>query len=227
MVQSKQWQANSKRQWDDKATFWHSNSKEMWDTGSRCSIIPFFSKYIKKSAKVADIGCGDGYGSFKLFSEGFHVTGVDLSTEMIRLAKNRETDSLKFIQASINEMPFRANEFDAILSINCIEWTEDPQVSLNCLHHILKPGGHLCIGILGPTAQPRKNSYPRLYGEQVICNTMMPWEFEQLAKENGWNSIEGFGIYKRGVIENDIQHLSKELKQALTFMWVFLLQKKE
>jgi SAM-dependent methyltransferase len=227
MKQSEQWQEDSKRQWDNRADFWHSNSTEMWETGSRSLIIPYFSKHVKKPARVADIGCGDGYGSYKLFNEGYEVIGVDLSTEMIRIAKEREREKLLFKQASIIDMPFQSDEFDAILSINCIEWTEDPLFSLNRLHHIVKSEGLLCIGILGPTAQPRKNSFPRFYGEKVICNTMMPWEFEQLAIENGWKSVDGFGVYKKGVTEKQTGNLSKELKQALSFMWVFLLKKEK
>jgi hypothetical protein len=79
---------------------------------------------------------------------------------------------------------------------------------------------------LGPTAQPRKNSFQRLYGEKVICNTIMPWELEQLANENGWKTVDGFGVYKKGVKEQHTKSLSKELKQALSFMWFFYCKKK-
>lgn len=224
---SEKWQADSKRQWDDKANFWNSHSAEMWEAGNRSNIIPFFSKSVNKPAKVADIGCGDGYGSHKLNQEGYEVIGVDISSEMIHLANKRKSETLLFKQASIMDMPFKPNEFDAILSINCIEWVEDPFGALNCLYNILKPGGLLCIGILGPTAQPRKNSFRRLYGESVICNTIMPWEFEQLAIENNWKAVDGFGVYKQDVTKQQTEHLARELKQALSFMWVFLLRKEE
>jgi 2-polyprenyl-3-methyl-5-hydroxy-6-metoxy-1,4-benzoquinol methylase len=39
---------------------------------------------LKKPAKVVDVGCGDEYGSYKLYKEGYDVIGVDLSSEMIR-----------------------------------------------------------------------------------------------------------------------------------------------
>lgn len=222
-----QWQQETRKQWNERSQFWNSKSTEMWETGSRSKIISFFARHVKKHALVADIGCGDGYGSFKLYKEGYHVHGVDISDEMIRLAKKHETETLVFTQASIFDMRLSKDSFDAILSINCLEWTEDPLFALNCLHRILKPNGFLCIGILGPTAQPRKNSYSRLYGENVICNTIMPWELEQLAKENGWEQIDGYGVYKRGVSEKHAKTLPVELRQALSFMWVFMMRKKE
>jgi hypothetical protein len=54
---------------------------------------------------------------------------------------------------------------------------------------------------------------------------MMPWEFEQLAKENGWEVIDGEGVYKRNVTDKLIGQLPNELKQALTFLWLFMLKK--
>ena len=51
--------------------------------------------------------------------------------------------------------------------------------------------------MLGPTAGPRKQSFPRLYGKLVICNTMMPWEFERLALENGWEKVDELTVFKK------------------------------
>ena len=46
---------------------------------------------------------------------------------------------------------------------------------------------------------PRINSFDRLYGEPVFMNTMMPWEFERLANEQGLTLVGSQGVYKRGV----------------------------
>jgi ubiquinone/menaquinone biosynthesis C-methylase UbiE len=111
------------------------------------------------------------------------------------------------------------------MAINSIEWTEQPLKALNEMKRVLKTNHLLCLGLLGPTAAPRSNSYRRLYGESVICNTIMPWELAQLAQENGWEVIGGRGVYQQGVREERIAELSTELKQALAFMWLFMLKK--
>ncbi|WP_191561030.1 class I SAM-dependent methyltransferase [Metabacillus idriensis] len=222
------WEKEAEKKWDERAAFWNKGSKEMWDSGSRSSIVPFFSKYVNPEAEVIDIGCGDGYGSYLLTREGMNVTGVDLSPEMIKLAKKHEKpDKLEFIQANMLDLPFADEKADALLTINCIEWTEDPLAALNELKRVVKNDGYLCIAILGPTAHPRTNSFDRLYGKPVICNTMMPWEFEKMALENGWEQADSQGVYKRGVTEDMIGKLSPELKQSLSFLWLFMLQKKE
>lgn len=228
MKNSYEWERQAEKQWDERAAFWNQGSKEMWDSGSRSSIVPFFLKYVKAEADVIDIGCGDGYGSYLLTKAGMKVTGVDLSQEMIKLAKKHETaGKLEFIQANMLDLPFEDGKADALLTINCIEWTEDPLAALNELKRVVKKDGYLCIAILGPTAHPRSNSYDRLYGKPVIWNTMMPWEFEKLALENGWELADSQGVYKRGVTDGMISHLSLELKQSLSFLWLFMLQKKE
>ena len=110
------------------------------------------------------------------------------------------------------------------MAINSLEWTEEPLRALNEIKRVLQRDGYACIAILGPTAKPRENSYPRLYGKDVVCNTMMPWEFEQLAKEQGFEVVDGIGVYKRGVNEKMLGQLPTELQQALTFLWVFMLK---
>ncbi|WP_079525485.1 class I SAM-dependent methyltransferase [Halobacillus hunanensis] len=221
------WHQEAERQWNDRVEFWNANSKNMWDEGSRKTIIPFLQEHVEAGSKVADLGCGDGYGSYKLEQEGYNVTGLDISQDMIARAKARlEHERLQFVQGDLTHLPFEKESFDAIMAVNSLEWTEVPYKGLEEMKRVLKKGGQLCIGILGPTAKPRMNSYRRVYGEEVICNTMMPWELRQMAEETGWNLIDGHGVYKREVEGEDVSHFPVELKQALTFMWVFLFEKK-
>ncbi|MCA0985056.1 class I SAM-dependent methyltransferase [Halobacillus yeomjeoni] len=220
------WHEEAEKQWNDRAEMWNSKSRTMWEEGSRKTIIPFLRKYISEGSHIADLGCGDGYGSYKLFQEGFRVTGLDLSQDMIdRANAHSNSEELTFVQGDLTDLPFEKDSFDGVMAVNSLEWTEVPYKGLEEMRRILKPGGKLCIGVLGPTAMPRVNSYRRLFGERVICNTMMPWELEKMALETQWTHIDGHGVYKRGVKEEHIHDLSDDMKQALTFMWVFIFQK--
>ncbi|WP_456278659.1 class I SAM-dependent methyltransferase [Bacillus sp. AK128] len=220
-----EWHNEAAKQWDDKADFWNQSSKDMWNHGSRQTIIPFLKKY-SQSGSILDAGCGDGYGSLLLDKQGFQVTGVDVSANMIDKARklNHDTSS-QFLKADIASLPFPDGTFDAIMAINSLEWTVDPLHVLKEFSRVLKTSGVLCIGILGPTAGPRHNSLPRLYGENVICNTMMPWEFEKLAKDDGYHLVDAHGVYKKEVKPANLYGLSTELHQALSFMWVSIFEK--
>ncbi|MEH7224374.1 class I SAM-dependent methyltransferase [Bacillus sp. JJ1566] len=220
------WHEEAEKQWDGRADFWSKQSQAMWNSGSRSTIIPFFSKFLKEDAIILDAGCGDGYGSFLLAERGYRVVGADISAEMIQKAnKQSKSENLTFTQADLTALPFEDASFSGIMAINSIEWTEVPLKAINEIKRVTKPGGIFCAGLLGPTAGPRQNSYPRLYGKKVIQNTMMPWEFEQLVSESGWTVVDGQPVYKDAVNKEMTKGLPRELKQALSFMWVFILKK--
>lgn len=222
------WSLESEKQWNKRSATWHASSKTMWEEGSRKDIIPFFCKVVPAYSKVCDLGCGDGYGSLKLAEKGYEVTGYDVADEMIHRAKetNKQNHS-QFIKGDITILQLPENSYDSILAINSLEWTEDPLKVLMHMKHMVKPGGYACVGILGPTAGPRKSSFQRLYGDQVICNTMMPWEFEALALENGWGKIAELPVFKKAAEQIPKGSLPVELKQALSFMWVFMLKNRK
>lgn len=222
------WKDAAEVEWDKRADFWHERSRKMWETGSRSDIIPFIQKHVKKGSRVLDVGCGDGYGSYLLHQAEFKVTGIDLSTEMLTHAKRSlPEEEITFEKADVNELPFPDKSFDALLAVNVLEWTEDPFHALKEMVRVTNGEGFLCIGVLGPTAGPRINSFPRLHGEKAICNTMMPWELEKLAKHLGLQRIDDVGVYKKEVQPEEAAHLPWELKQALSFMWVYLFKKEE
>ncbi|SFE34304.1 Methyltransferase domain-containing protein [Lentibacillus persicus] len=222
------WHQEAQLQWDNRAEFWNERSMAMWDTGSRKDIVPFIKENLEKGKTILDAGCGDGYGSYKLSRAGYDVTGVDISGEMIRRANEMPVQSsMSFKQGDISSMPITDNSQDAIMAINVIEWTASPEKALKEFSRVLKKDGLLFAGILGPTAGPRVNSYPRLQGETTICNTIMPWEFQTLAAENKFKYADGFGVYKKDVKERHYKGLPLDLQQALTFMWVFMLRKAE
>lgn len=220
------WHEEAEKQWDGRADFWSRQSQAMWNTGSRSTIIPLFSKFLQNNASILDAGCGDGYGSFLLSEHGYQVVGVDISAEMVEKANKRSrTEGLSFAQGDLTALPFNDETFSGIMAINSIEWTEDPLQAINEIKRVTKSGGIFCAGLLGPTAGPRQNAYPRLYGKKVIQNTMMPWEFEQLVSENGWTVVDGQPVYKDAVNKEMTKGLPRELKQALSFMWVSILKK--
>jgi ubiquinone/menaquinone biosynthesis C-methylase UbiE len=219
------WEVESEKQWDRMATSWNSRSRGMWENGSRKDIIPFIMNFVPQGSSICDLGCGDGIGSEKLALAGYCVTGIDVSDEMLDKARQNPIKAqVIFSKANLSDSGCPDSGFDAVMAINSLEWTDSPYESLNEMARILKPGGYACIGILGPTAGPRVNSFRRLYHEEVICNTIMPWELEKLAAENGWKKVGEYGVFKKAASQLSLGSLPTELQQSLSFMWVFMLQ---
>lgn len=226
---SDQWSKEAARQWDEFAADWHKRSEQMWEKGSRSMIIPFLQRHVSaEQGPILDAGCGDGYASCKLAEHGYQVQGVDIAGEMIRLAQSRQTalpENVRFQTADISKLPFAGGTFAAVMSINVVEFAPAPLQALLELHRVLAPGGILILGILGPTAGPRAHSYRRLYEENTIQNTMMPWEAKQLAAENGFVLLAEEPVYKEGITPDIAGRLSVELREAVSFLTLFALQK--
>ena len=62
-------------------------------------------------AEMMDVACGKGRHSIQLAGKGFCVTGIDLSEDSIREAKEHETENLEFFVHDMR-LPFRINYFD-------------------------------------------------------------------------------------------------------------------
>lgn len=218
------WSDLAKLKWNERAAFWNENTKAMWETGSRRDILPFFKKHVKSSGHVLDIGCGAGYSTYKLDHAGYDVVGMDVSEKMIQIATKQYPD-IPFRVGDINHpLPFAKKSFSAALAITVLEWAEIPRKTLEELYRILQDDGMLCVGLLGPTAGPRVNSYDRLSGKQAMMNTMMPWELAKLATETGWKLIDHFGVPKKWANPSH-ENLPLQAQQALSFMWVFCFRK--
>ncbi|ACF15063.1 Methyltransferase type 11 [Chloroherpeton thalassium ATCC 35110] len=91
---------------------------------------------LKPGAKVLDIGCGTGNFSIKMARRGFQVTGVDISGEMISVAKKRLMETrlpnLQFLHINGVYLPDELNEhYDAaILSFSIHEMAPPERLAL-------------------------------------------------------------------------------------------------
>lgn len=72
--------------------------------------------YFPKTGKLLDLGCGGGIPASSYFYEkGFDITGVDISSEMIKLAKQNIPNG-NFFVSDMLECNFPSEEFDIIIS---------------------------------------------------------------------------------------------------------------
>lgn len=70
----------------------------------------------KASAKILDIACGKGRHAIYLNKKGFDATGIDLSAQSIKYAKQFENQHLHFLVHDMRKL-FYINYFDVALNI--------------------------------------------------------------------------------------------------------------
>jgi ubiquinone/menaquinone biosynthesis C-methylase UbiE len=101
-----------------------------------------------------DAGCGIGLQAILLAKEvgsAGHVTGLDLSPELLVYAKENVekaglAEQITFKEGSVAELPFDDHTFDWAWSMDCVGYLPlEPQPLLLELSRVVKPGGLVAI----------------------------------------------------------------------------------
>ncbi len=96
----------------------------------------------KKSSHILDLGCGGGFLSNYLGQKHFNVTGIDISSSSLEIAKKYDTSQkVNYILGDIHSLPFEDQSFDAICAMDILEHIEDYPTLLKECSRILRPGG--------------------------------------------------------------------------------------
>ncbi|MEK7759371.1 MAG: class I SAM-dependent methyltransferase, partial [Pseudomonadota bacterium] len=81
-------------------------------------------------ASVLDVGCGTGYFTRRLASDGFDVTGVDASAEMIDYARSHGTGSERYVIDDARHLPFPDRHFDSCVAITSLCFIREQEQAL-------------------------------------------------------------------------------------------------
>ena len=101
-------------------------------------------------AKILDVGSGNGRVTKQLatIAPECQIIGLDRSSSMLEKAKEYASDQVSFIQGDATEIPFK-EQFDRVVSFNCLHWVKEIDTALQGIHDALVPGGKACI-LLAP-----------------------------------------------------------------------------
>jgi ubiquinone/menaquinone biosynthesis C-methylase UbiE len=101
-------------------------------------------------ARVLDLGCGTGVPTAGMLVEsGLEVIGVDVSTEMLTLAR-RNVPSGRFVAMDVLQLDSSLGDFDAVVaffSLLMLRRSEIPPV-IRRIRAVLRPGGLVAIGMV-------------------------------------------------------------------------------
>jgi SAM-dependent methyltransferase len=97
-----------------------------------------------RGKRVLDVGCGAGTDLMRFARGGAIVTGVDISSSAIALARQNFAQqglSADLREADGEHLPFGDNEFDFVFAHGVVQYTTgDRQLVAEC-RRVLKPGG--------------------------------------------------------------------------------------
>lgn len=102
----------------------------------------------QKNLKILDLATGTGDQALALLNSKASIEsiiGIDLSVEMLALAKKKLGDKTEFIRADAEKLPFAEKSFDAATFSFGIRNVNDPLNSLKAIHRVLKTKGRCLI----------------------------------------------------------------------------------
>ncbi len=116
--------AKNRDQWVKKNSYFYNNDQ---------SYMKFL---VGKNAKVLELGCGTGHLLSALNPS--HGVGVDLSSNMISIAKSKHPE-LEFIQGDMEDESLISSlqgSFDFIILSDAIGYLDDCEKMFEQLHHL-------------------------------------------------------------------------------------------
>jgi SAM-dependent methyltransferase len=105
----------------------------------------------KPGESILEVGCGHGTTLARIAEAGAHVSGVDPSDVMLRVARRRLRRSIAVGRAELAlgssaKLPHADARFDAALAVHVLYFWRDPADDLREILRTLRPGGRLLLG---------------------------------------------------------------------------------
>lgn len=94
--------------------------------------------------RIVEFGCGEGITLERMVKrfKGSLVLGLDLESENISILKKHD---LPAVQGNVLFPCFKIGSLDAILLAEVLEHIQEPQVLIQSIRHVLRPGGLLVL----------------------------------------------------------------------------------
>ncbi len=142
---------------------WYAEHVVSDDSYHRKVILPNLVRLmaLSKGKRVLDVACGSGFFAHEFYKTGASVSGVDISKELIALAKEHADKSITFITAPAHAFPqIKDKSIDVVTIILAIQNIAEVKETLAECSRALVPGGKMYIVMNHPVFRiPKASSW--------------------------------------------------------------------
>ena len=188
--------------WNNVAGRYDEYTKERYQNAYD-RLLTISKKYLKKTDRVLDLGCGTGLTTLPMSREVKEIVAIDFSPKMIEVAK------MKAAYGGISNITFcleRAEKeitvyepFDIVVAFNLLCYIKDPTAVYRQINHALKPGGIFlsatdCLGEDDPWLK-RMMKVSLLFGAAPVIRFISKMKLEEEIQSFGFQIFERENLY--------------------------------
>ena len=174
------------------ASIYDKDNDDLLGTVSQPNSVQIFHKHITdKNQKIIDVGCGTGLVGLELKKLGYtHFDGIDISKEMIDIAKDNRGYRSLFIGNLNESLSLESNSYDAALCVGVFTHGHVGPSRLKELTRIIKSQGLVCFTV-------NEDVYESYGFDEVIkrLESENVWELLELSKQDYMIKKNVMGYY--------------------------------
>lgn len=163
------------RYFDEVSHGWTDRYRRPGHFRKRLETVLSWVDRVPKNYSILDFGCGSGVMMQALLAQGFLVTGVDASADMIECARRTLRSAnltagyeLESIGADQHDGKYLRNTYHGVICLGVLEYVEEASLLLATLAAVTAPGGFLILSVPNQKSLLRKvetfvHHHPRLF----------------------------------------------------------------
>ena len=154
------------------------------------AVLDLFCESVRAAdlgTSVGDIGCGTGRLEPYLAARGLSPRGIDLSPEMIRVAR-RDYPGFSFEVADVRELPFPDASLAGVVCWYSLMFLAPPDrpAAFGELARVVKPGGYLVTAFKAGDSQLRRAGHSTGLGVEFDIYWLAPDDMERQVTDAGF-----------------------------------------
>ena len=131
----------------DRVAHCYDDTRGMPPEASRAvgDAIAAMARKVSPSPRLLEVGVGTGRIAVPLAEAGVRVTGIDISTKMLAVLREKRRD-VDVLLAEASHPPLREVAFDAALFVHILHLVPDAEATLRATARLVHPGGVILFG---------------------------------------------------------------------------------